>query len=210
MSAHCPCHPGNTVCALRSVSLTTHHLAQELLHHQPGMRSQNLYPEKAEVTLGPAESAMGTSNIYTAHRDAQAPPLELRCRTWSQRLLRSAQADRRRLGRGGQGARLGADGAAGFGVTGHCQLLFFCREHFFHWQPHGNPLPLRSTPQHQNLYFFQYHLRPFLQSAELPRETNCLVSHYCPKPETAWGPRVQKHHQVAATNRSLSCIPGLA
>lgn len=47
------------------ISLPDH--SQELLHHQPGLRSQNLYPEKAEVILGPAESAMGTSSIYTAH-----------------------------------------------------------------------------------------------------------------------------------------------
>lgn len=69
LCAHCPCHPGEHCVypppASLCISLPDH--SQELLHHQAGLRSQNLYPEKAEVILGPAESAMGTSSIYTAH-----------------------------------------------------------------------------------------------------------------------------------------------
>lgn len=75
-----------------SVPLTTYLLAQELLHQQPGLRSQNLYPEKAEVILGPAESAKGTFSIYTAHvqKTPRHPPT--RAQTQGQRLLRSTQA----------------------------------------------------------------------------------------------------------------------
>lgn len=70
MCAHCPCHSGeHGVCPplCVSVSLTTYLLTQELLHRQPGLRSQNLYPEKeSRSEPGPAESAMGTSSIHTA------------------------------------------------------------------------------------------------------------------------------------------------
>lgn len=85
LCAHCPCHPGEHCVypppASLCISLPDH--SQELLHHQAGLRSQNLYPEKAEVILGPAESAMGTSSIYTAHVQRTPwppPPPQLRHR----------------------------------------------------------------------------------------------------------------------------------
>lgn len=99
LCAHCPCHPGEHCVypppASLCISLPDH--SQELLHHQAGLRSQNLYPEKAEVILGPAESAVGTSSIYTAHvQRTPWPPhhhsSDTEPRGWSQRLVRSAQA----------------------------------------------------------------------------------------------------------------------
>lgn len=143
---------------------------------------------------------MGTSSIYTAHVQRTprrpnrspdtGPDLELP-RSAQTHFQAHASSERHALcsalcalrmseGSGDEEAKgLGADSWTEPLALGSLATANFYRERFFPWQHHGNPLPLCSIQLHQNLQLLHSYLRPLLQSAEIPRETNCLVSHSC-------------------------------